>query len=281
MSDEHDDGDDHKVQHVARALVKTALCLEYGRNKINRADVLKTLVDPSSTMSRGQRIDIYKSALQEANMRLQDEFGMKLVALPEKTTTDGGSGRRTKSKRRQGDSSYTLESADDLVLVTTLDERYRRLFEESEGDTYTGYVAVSLLFLALFSGSMPKPKLIELFRLKLEITSDDHVQDAVVSPFAKGNGVEALVLRMRKDGYVTIEKIATSQTTEEIVSIGPRAKVEFTVESLYNVYAEIYGQENAGVRATLQSHFNSNENDNQTTENETNDNDNSNTNNDS
>uniref|UniRef100_A0A060TGM9 ARAD1D31966p n=1 Tax=Blastobotrys adeninivorans TaxID=409370 RepID=A0A060TGM9_BLAAD len=279
MSDEQND-DEHKVQHVARALVKTALCLEYGRNKISRTDVLKALVDPSSTMSRSARIDTYKSALREANTRLQEQFGMKLVALPEKTTAEGGSGRRAKAKKRQGDSSDRLENADDLVLVSTLDEKYRRLFEASEGDSYTGYIAVSLLFLALFNGSMPKPKLIELFRLKLQITSDDHIQDAIVSPFAKGNGVEALVLRMRRDGYVTIEKIATSQTTEEIVSIGPRAKVEFTVESLYNVYTEIYGQTNAGVRAMLQSHFNGNENENQT-ENETNNNDNSNTNNDS
>jgi melanoma-associated antigen len=169
----------------------------------------------------------------EANLRLQETFGMKLVELPVREKV-------TKAQKRAAlKAEKSSTNSNSWILQSTLPQPYHdpdiipppRIPSSETESAYVGLYTFIISLISLSGGSLPDAK----FERALRRTNTE--RDTPIGT------TEDLMRRLLKDAYIV--KIKDVSSGEEMIEyrVGPRGKVEVGDEGVAGFVREVYGDD--------------------------------------
>ncbi|KAF2433963.1 MAGE-domain-containing protein [Tothia fuscella] len=211
------------TEQLARKLVRYALSCEYSRRPIRREEFAKQM---------GTHSTKFNAVYKEANLMLQDRFGMEMVqfAMKEKVTLKERRAAQQNAGRQQNTAKY-------YSLASTLPDKYRtalimpppRVPTSEEEATYVGLYTFIVSLIYLKGGNLDEAI---LDRTLQRVNADQS------TPLGK---TDELIKRMRKDGYITYIKDVRGDEDIGSYMVGPRAKTEIGGEGVGNLVRTVYG----------------------------------------
>ncbi|KAF2816980.1 MAGE-domain-containing protein [Mytilinidion resinicola] len=224
--DEGGESDNASIQQLAKNLVRYALSCEYARVPLRRQDI--------STKVLGARSRAFKEVFDEAQVMLQDIFGMEMVELEKKEKV-------TISQKRAAQMSQNAsKTSGQWILKNVLPKKYLnddRILSPPRAPTieaesqYVGLYSMAVSLILLAGGTLPEAKL------------DRHLKRLNADQSTPIDKTDKVLARMGKDGYII--KVKENQGGEETIDyvVGPRGKAEVGAEGVAAFVKRVYGEE--------------------------------------
>lgn len=173
---------------------------------------------------------MFKAVFNEAQMQLQDTFGMHLVELPMRekaTSTQKKASQRTEKSQM---------SSNSWIVCTQLPDKYRSVVTPSKiptieaESTYVGLTSFVVSLIYLSGGSITESRL------------QKHLRKCNADETTPLDRTEKVLQRMQKEAYIqeVKERVGDEITIEYIV--GPRGKIEIGDTGVAGLVKAVYGE---------------------------------------
>ncbi|KFY45775.1 hypothetical protein V494_00774 [Pseudogymnoascus sp. VKM F-4513 (FW-928)] len=205
-------------------LVRYALACEFGRVPIKREGIREKVFGKHGGRKFQQLFD-------EAQIHLQEKFGMQMVELPSKEKVT------LKDRRAAVQKAAATSTNRSYILKSTLPHKYNipailtpsHIPSTSAESAYMGLYTLIVSIIMLNGGRVSDEKLMRyLQRLNANVNT----------PVDK---TELLFAKMQKQGYIVKIKDNASGTDITEWMVGPRGKVEVGVEGVKGLVETVYG----------------------------------------
>jgi hypothetical protein len=217
-------GDVGHIDQMAKKLVRYALACEYSRQPIRRSEIgqIVTITSPK----------LFKSVFNEAQLQLEDVFGMKMSELPLKEKV-------TMQERRVAQKNESkVTSSKSWILVTTLPREFRdpmiipppNLPTTYTESSYVGLTSFIVALIYLSGGQISEAKL------------ERHLRRTNADQSTPIDKTEKLLIRMAREGYILKVKEKPNNGDEAAVEykVGTRGKVEIGEHGVTGMLGTIY-----------------------------------------
>ncbi|KFY07062.1 hypothetical protein V492_07481 [Pseudogymnoascus sp. VKM F-4246] len=205
-------------------LVRYALACEFGRVPIKREGIREKVFGKHGGRKFQQLFD-------EAQIHLQEKFGMQMVELPSKEKVT------LKDRRAAVQKAAATSTNRSYILKSTLPQKYNipailtpsHIPSTSAESAYMGLYTLIVSIIMLNGGRVSDEKLMRyLQRLNANVNT----------PVDK---TELLFAKMQKQGYIVKIKDNASGTDITEWMVGPRGKVEVGAEGVKGLVETVYG----------------------------------------
>lgn len=235
------------MKSMVNDFVKMALSCQQARVPVKRETVYKEILETRGE-GRSRQLAVFKQVLERAQRKLRMYFGMELVPFPAREipleaqklearskSTKASQQASNIKKEKNVENQKEKEKEDAFALVCLLPSTYREVVCEpvsTKERTYMGYVTLIVSLIVFSGGTLNKMVLLEYLK-RLNVPDQTSL-----------GTIDNIFSQMRKNGYILTHVIQVGDTTRTILSLAPRAKVEFgNMEGMLGFYKETVGDE--------------------------------------